>query len=203
MDLRGGMVTAVHRPVKEQGSLRAGGRVLGARLGVYEVLQALPLGEWVPVDSLSVRERRVLPALPVWARRRRNGRLLRLADLPVRLDLLIVRSGVWREAVGRAGALGPVAPRMALCDPFPEEENDLACMEASVHGIGLAVRSGEGARVLVLPPQGVPEPVASLHWRLAERVFAQSLRSGESSPQGIWRSGAEPDRPSGSDQTLR
>lgn len=182
MDLRGGMVTAVHRLVEEQGPLRAGDRVLGTRLGVYEVLQALPLGQWVPVDSLSDRERRILPAVPTWTRVRKNGRLLRLADLPVRLDLLVVRSGAWNDAVGRAGALGPLAPRMALCAPVREEEIDLACMEASFLGVGLAVTSGEGVRVLVPPCQGVPESMASLHWRLAERVFAQSVRLGETSP---------------------
>jgi hypothetical protein len=169
LGMRGGAVTAVYRPVAEQGRLRAGGRALGSRLGLYQVLQALPLGEWVAVDSLTEREQRILPALPAWTRRRRSGRILRLADTPVRLDLLVAQGGRWPEALDRACALGPVAPRVAVC-PSPGEYRDQACWEADYYGVGLAERDGDGVRVLVKPQAEVPESAAALHWRLAERV---------------------------------
>ncbi len=172
MDLcvRGGAVTAVYRPVAEQGRLRAGGsRVLGSRLGLYQVLQALPLGEWVPVDALTEREQRILPALPAWTRSRRSGRVLRIADTPVRLDLLVTRGEGWLDALDRACVLGPVAPRTAVCPPLGEDR-ERACLEADFYGVGLAELDGDGVRVLVRPRTEVPESAAALRWRLAERV---------------------------------
>ncbi len=171
MDLcvRGGAVTAVYRPVAEQGRLRAGGRLLGSRLGLYQVLQALPLGEWVPVDALTEREQRILPALPAWTRSRRSGRVLRIADTPVRLDLLVTRGEGWLDALDRACVLGPVAPRTAVCPPLGEDR-ERACWEADFYGVGLAELDGDGVRVLVKPRTEVPESAAALHWRLAERV---------------------------------
>jgi hypothetical protein len=174
VDLRvsGGPVTVVYRPVEEQYALRAGGRTLGPRLGVYQVLQALPVGEWVPVDNLTDREQDILPAIPVWTRRRENQRILRLADVPVRLDLLITRGQGWRAALGRSCALGAVAPRMALCR-IPGSERTHARLEADYRGVGLAEFRDGDVRVLAPPRPGVPEPVAPLHWQLAERVFAR------------------------------
>ncbi|NKZ00077.1 hypothetical protein [Nocardiopsis alborubida] len=168
--VRGGAVTAVYRPVAEQGRLRAGGsRVLGSRLGLYQVLQALPLGEWVPVDALTEREQRILPALPAWTRSRRSGRVLRIADTPVRLDLLVTRGEGWLDALDRACVLGPVAPRTAVCPPLGEDR-ERACLEADFYGVGLAELDGDGVRVLVRPRTEVPESAAALRWRLAERV---------------------------------
>ncbi|WP_433700931.1 hypothetical protein [Nocardiopsis sp. CA-288880] len=182
LSVRGVPLTAVHRPVAEQARLRSGGRALGSRLGVYQVLQALPLGSWVPVDALSEREQAILPALPAWTRIRRNGWILRLADTPVRLDLLVTRGEKWLDALDRACALGAVAPRMAVCDSLGEDR-DRACWEADYYGVGLAVRHGSGLRVLVRPRHGVPEPAAALHWRLAERVHRAAEELGPQSSE--------------------
>lgn len=180
MDLRGDRVTALYRPVEEQYALRADGKALGPRLGVYQVLQALPLGEWVPVDSLTDRERRILSAVPAWTRKRANGRLLRLADLPLHVDLLLTRATDWLDALDRACVLGSAAPRMAVCSDLADD-GERAVWEADYRGVGLATyRQGE-LRVLVRPQRAVPEFAASLRWRLAERVFTAS-RSGLREP---------------------
>jgi hypothetical protein len=165
----GSAVTAVYRPVAEQGRLRAGGRVLGPRLGLYQVLQALPLGEWVPVDALTEREQRILPALPTWTRSRRNRRVRRIADAPVRLDLLVIQGKGWLDALDRACVLGPVVPRAVVCPPLGEDRQR-AGWEADYYGVGLAEHGQDGVRVLVRPRTEVPESAAALHWRLAERV---------------------------------
>lgn len=167
--VRGRAVTAVYRPVQAQRRLREGGRTLGSRLGVYQLLQTLPLGEWVPLEGLTERERSILPALPTWTRRRRSGRVLRLADAPVRLEALLTRADTWVEALDGACALGRVAPRMAVCPPLLKDR-DRACWEADFYGVGLAECHGEDVRVLVNAPTDVPETVAALHWRLAEYV---------------------------------
>ncbi|MEE2038819.1 hypothetical protein Q8791_16470 [Nocardiopsis sp. CT-R113] len=172
--------TAVYRPVVEQSRLRTEGRTIGSRLGVYQLLQALPLGKWVPVGALSAREKAILPALPTWTRIRRNGQVLRLADTPVRLDLLVTRGEKWLDALDRACALGAVAPRTAVCSSLGEDR-DRACWEADYYGVGLAVPHGSGLRVLVRPRQGVSESVAALHWRLAERVHRVAGERGSSS----------------------
>lgn len=167
--VRGRAVTAVYRPVEAQHRLREGGRTLGSRLGVYQLLQALPFGEWVPLEGLTARERSILPALPTWTRKRRSGRVLRLADAPVRLETLLTWADAWGEALDGACALGRVAPRMAMCPPLLKER-DRACWEADFYGVGLAECDGDDVRVLVNAPTEVPETVAALHWRLAEHV---------------------------------
>lgn len=171
LKLSGGLVTAVYRPIDEQSALRADGRTIGARLGVYQLLQALPLGEWVPLSSLTAREQSILPALPTWTRSREKGRILRLADVPVRLDLLVTQNADALDALGHACLQGAVAPRMAVC---PEEAlRDTAPLwEADYHGVGLAVVGPGGVRTLVVPRTVVPESAAALHWSLAERVHA-------------------------------
>lgn len=169
MRVRGRSVTAVYRPLEAQCRLRAGGRRLGSRLGIYQLLQALPLGEWVPVDGLTEREQRILPALPRWTRSRENGRVLRLADTPVRLESLLTWGDTWTEALDRACVLGRAAPRTAVCPPVGEDR-DRACWEADFYGVGLAERHGAQVRVLVRPPTALSEAVAALHWRLAEQV---------------------------------
>src|SRR5699024_9024068 len=124
--VRGRPTTAVYRLVEAQSDLRAGGRTLGTRLGIYQLLQALPLGEWVCVDALTEREQRILPALPPWTRVRRNRHILRLADTPVRLDALLARGNTWKEALDRACALGRVAPSTAVCPPLGSDREQ-AC----------------------------------------------------------------------------
>ncbi|WP_239642972.1 hypothetical protein [Nocardiopsis alkaliphila] len=186
MDVRGDLVTAVYRPVEAQRALRADGRTLGPRLGAYQVLQALPLGEWVPVEGLTDREQRILPAIPTWTRKRRNGRLFRLADLPVRLDLLVTQGTEWLDALDRACVLGLAAPRMAVCFG-PVDDGERAVWEADYRGVGLATyREGE-MRILVHPQRTVPESAASLHWRLAEQVFSasQGALSERGSPKTV------------------
>ncbi|MEU0487732.1 hypothetical protein ABZ249_00785 [Nocardiopsis sp. NPDC006139] len=174
--MRDGTVTALYHPVEDQARLRAGGRTLGARLGVYQVLQALPLGEWVAVDALTEREQNILPAVPVWARKRGKRKVLRLADMPLRLDLLLVRGGSWRTVLGRACALGAVAPRTVLCSPLRQEEEQ-ARLEAAYRGVGLAEVREDGVRLLERPSRRIPEPMAPFHWRLAEQVFG-SIHQG-------------------------
>ncbi|MFE9243850.1 hypothetical protein [Nocardiopsis sp. NPDC006938] len=173
MNLRGGSVTAVYRPVEEQQALRTAGEALGPRLGVYEFLQALPLGEWVPINTLSDRERRILPAVPTWARRRRSGQLLRLADRPVRLGLLVTVGADWLDSLERACVLSLGAPRMAVCSGL-SGDRERAVWEADYRGVGLAEHRDGELRVLVSPRTTVPESLASLRWRMAERVFAAS-----------------------------
>jgi hypothetical protein len=187
--------TVVCRPVGEQEALRGGiGRLLGDRLGVFEVLQALPLGEeWVPVDALTVREQAILPAVPGWALRRRNRSVLRLADVPVYVDLAVVRGEESFEALDQAVRLGPGVSSLAVCDtlgPAPER----AVLEADYCGVGLAMAQGDTVRVLVEPRAEVPEAEAALRWRFAEHVYralhtgagptASSLPSTSAHPSG-------------------
>lgn len=168
----------VCRPVDAQVALRCGpGRTLGGRLGVIEVLQALPLGEWVPVDSLTARENAILPAVPKWAVRRRNRQILRLADVPVEVDLVFVPGEDWEDALDRARRLGPAARRIAVCDAGPEDDLR-ARFEADYRGVGLAVFGGNGPRLLLPPPPRIPETAAALGWRLAEHVHL-ALRGRE------------------------
>lgn len=182
MFLRGRPAIVVYRPVEAQRRLREGGRAIGSRLGVYQLLQALPLGEWVPVEGLTEREQHILPALPTWTRARENGRVSRLVDPPVRLEALLTRGDTWAEALDRACVLGRVAPRMAVCPPL-NEDRDRACWEADFYGVGLAECDGENVKVLVNAPTDVPEIVAALHWRLAEHVHRVVVeREASSSP---------------------
>lgn len=178
--VRGRPTTAVYRLVEAQSDLRAGGRTLGTRLGIYQLLQALPLGEWVCVDALTEREQRILPALPPWTRVRRNRHILRLADTPVRLDALLARGNTWKEALDRACALGRVAPGTAVCPPLGSDREQ-ACWEADFYGVGLAEHDGEQVKVLVHPSTTVPEPVVALHWRLAEHIHRVVIERATSS----------------------
>ncbi|WP_249352292.1 hypothetical protein [Nocardiopsis akebiae] len=180
---RGVETTVVCRPVAAQEALRRrAGRTLGDRLGVFEVLQALPLEERLPLDSLTSRERAILPAVPGWALRRSDRSILRLADIPVHVDVAAVWGEEPFEALDQACRLGPGAPRMAVCET-PGDDFERAVLEADYHGIGLAVARGEEARVLVEPRVRASEAEAALRWRFAERVHrALDARKGLSPP---------------------
>ncbi|WP_157982508.1 hypothetical protein [Nocardiopsis sp. FIRDI 009] len=175
---RGIDAVAVCQPDDEQRRLRAAqDRTLVSRLGVFEVLQTLPLGAWIPVDSLTARERAILPAVPRWALQRRNRHVLRLADVPVDLELVVVPGENWQDALDRARHLGPAARRMAVCDSAPGDPVP-ALLEADYHCVGLAVVDGSRPRTLVEPPPRSSDAVAALRWRLAEHVY-MALRERE------------------------
>ncbi|WP_236743350.1 MULTISPECIES: hypothetical protein [Nocardiopsis] len=174
--MRGEDVVVVYRADPEQRALRWGSRPLGSRLGVFQVLQSLPLGEWIPVDALTERERRILPAIPSWALKKQNRRVLRLADVPVHVDLVVIRGDEGLDTLDRACLVGLAAPRMALCATLGTDAKR-ALWEADYYGVGLAVTDDSDMAVLVPHRTTVPESAAALRWLLAERVHTV-LESG-------------------------
>lgn len=136
------------------------------------LLMGLPLGEPVPIRSLSEKERRALKSLPKGAVARRGGTITRQAVQPVHVDMVFVPGRSWELAMERAERFTPFAARTALVDGALRRESD-AVMRADFYGIGLVVVRGEGVEVVVAPRPFVRSRHTVAGWKFLEDVHRQ------------------------------
>lgn len=146
------------------------------RMGALEALMGLPLGEPVPERALTERERCLLRAAPRAALRRDGPDVVRLASVPLRVEMVVVEAPTWRTALRRVGRFPPTSARVAVAGRRPKD-GTLAAYEADFYGIGVGVRGDGGAaeddgvRPLVAPSPGLRRHTA-VTWRFAELVLA-------------------------------
>ncbi|MBT2407991.1 MULTISPECIES: hypothetical protein [unclassified Streptomyces] len=142
-------VVAYRRDARECARRATAGMPALTRPDVLDLLMALPVGEPVPVDSLSERERRVLKSLPK-AVVRRDGTITRKAMRPVRIDMVFVPGRSWEAAMEKAERFTPFSARTALADGVLRRKDD-AVLRADFHGIGLFAVRGDAVDVVVPP----------------------------------------------------
>ncbi|WP_420158091.1 hypothetical protein [Nocardiopsis sp. CNT-189] len=165
-----------HRPDRaELRRRREAGQPPILRLGALEALMGLPLGEPVPEASLAGRERALLRTAPPGAVARDAGRVVRLAAVPLRVELAVATGPTWRAALARAARFAPFCARVALADRPPRDAASAAA-EADYYGVGLAVRDGSETVPLVPPEPFRPRRHSALKWKFAERVLAAEER---------------------------
>ncbi|MDA2807298.1 hypothetical protein [Nocardiopsis suaedae] len=146
------------------------------RLGALEALMGLPHGVPVPERALTERERCLLRAAPRAAVRRDGPNVVRLASLPLRVEMVLVEAPAWRAALRRVGRFPPTSVRVAVAGR-PPKDGTVAAYEADYYGIGLGARcvgdAGEGGdvRPLVAPSPGLRRHTA-VTWKFAELVLA-------------------------------
>ncbi|WP_017592537.1 hypothetical protein [Nocardiopsis potens] len=161
-----------HRPDRaELRRRREAGQPPILRLGALEALMGLPLGEPVPEASLTERERALLRTAPPGAVARDAGRVVRLASVPLRVELAVATGPTWRAALARAARFAPFCARAALADRPPRDAAPAAA-EADYYGVGLAVRDGSDAVWLAPPEPFRPRRLSAPKWKFAERVLA-------------------------------
>ncbi|MDA2811696.1 hypothetical protein O4J56_13730 [Nocardiopsis sp. RSe5-2] len=159
------------------------------RMGALEALMGLPLGEPVPERTLTERERCLLRAAPHAALRRDGPDVVRLAAVPLRVEMVVVEAPTWRTALRRVGRFPPTSARVAVAGRPPKDGTVAAC-EADFYGIGLGARCDDGAagdgggdggarsvRPLVAPSPGLRRHTA-VTWRFAELVLAGAEEAG-------------------------
>jgi hypothetical protein len=137
-----------------------------------ELLMNLPLGEAVPVESLSDAERRRLRQLPRGSVVRHNGVVVRQATHPIQIDLAVVPGRTWAAAKEKAEWFTPFCARAVLIDG-PLRRREDAVMEADFYGIGLLVATGNDVEVLVPPRPFVRRRYTAASWELVEDAFRQ------------------------------
>lgn len=119
------------------------------------VLRAGPDGcaEWLPGDAPTVR-RLVAPAADV--------------------SMVVVESGRWADALGRAAVFAPVAPRVVLIERGRVVESRL--WEADAAGVGVWARDPDGTVAeVVAPAPFVRRYFKPAGWRFRERAYGAWL----------------------------
>lgn len=137
-----------------------------------DLLMTLPLGEPVPMASLSRREHRALKSLPRGAVTRTNATVTRQAVQPIGIDLAFVPGRSWESAIEKAERFTPFCARAVVLDG-PLRRRDEAIMRADFYGIGLLSVRGSGVEELVPPQPFVRKRHTVAAWRFLEVVHRQ------------------------------
>lgn len=142
----------------------AGGREILSP-DVLELLLGLPEGMPVPVGALTARERFGLQEAPPWVVQVVAGHALRLAVVPLVVDLAVVQAKTWRTGLETAGRFTPFCARTMVLPEVPVDVDEMAT-EASFWGVGVVVQGDQ----LV-----APVPFRRLRWTAAGRSFVERV----------------------------
>ncbi|MFF3578642.1 hypothetical protein [Streptomyces mirabilis] len=142
------------------------------RPDVLDLLMGLPVGEAVPVSSLSPPERRALKAVPKGAVIQSNGTVTRQVVHPLRVDLAIVPGRGWESAMEKAELFTPFCARAVLVER-PLRRKDDAMLQADFYGIGLLALVGNDLDVLVPPRPFVKRRHTVAGWKFLEDLYVQ------------------------------
>ncbi|WP_415942091.1 hypothetical protein [Streptomyces sp. 067-1] len=137
-----------------------------------DLLMNLPLGEPVPVPTLSDTEQRVLRRLPAGTVTRHDNVVVREATHPIQVDLAVVPGKGWASAKEKAEWFTPFCARAVLIDR-PLRRRDDAVMEAEFYGIGLLVATSNDAEVVVPPRPFVRRRYTVAAWKFVEEAYKQ------------------------------
>jgi len=142
----------------------------------------LPAGLPVPAAAISPTDHRLLRQLPAGSLERSPGTVTRRVVPPLTPLLAIVRATRWLDGLTTASRFAAYCPRLVIVPALPEER-DTALAQAAVYGIGVAVTSGSGPRVVVEPeplPGWQPTPAG---WWFTEETYRQ-VRPGDTHQPG-------------------
>ncbi|MFD0262417.1 hypothetical protein ACFVH7_29620 [Kitasatospora indigofera] len=142
------------------------------RPDLLELLMGLPVGESVPVDSLSQSEQRALRSAPKGVLTRKNKTATRHAVQPLQIDLALVPGRGWETAMEKAESFTPFCARAILVDRPLRRRQD-AMMQADFYGIGLLTITGDELDVLVAPRPFVRRRHTVAGWRFLENMYGQ------------------------------
>lgn len=142
-------------------------------LSALDTLLSLPVDADIPVDSVSERSRRITSRLPSGAVSRSDRTIRRLVRTPLRVTRVTVhaRSG-WSSPLRRVLEFSQLAERALLCGTPPKDEQVL---EASFHGVGVAVPEGGEWMWLVEPAPFVVRQHSAARWAFVEKVYELHL----------------------------
>ncbi|MGO4455296.1 hypothetical protein [Arthrobacter sp. RAF14] len=99
----------------------------------------------------------------------------RIAEPPLAVRHVKVRSGRWRTGLNVASQFAPYASRELILDRFPSDELEMR-LEADYLGIGVSVRDDTdraGVRLVVPPAPFSPARYTGASWLFVERLLAQ------------------------------
>ncbi|MFD8736582.1 hypothetical protein ACFV06_16945 [Streptomyces sp. NPDC059618] len=139
---------------------------------VFDLLMNLPLGEPVPVASLSSVEQQALRRIPKGVLTRHQDCVVRAAAQPIRVDLAVVPGKSWIQAKEKAEWFTPFCARAVLLDR-PVRRRDDAVLEAEFYGIGLLIAAGADVEVVVPPRPFARRRHTAAAWQFAEESFQQ------------------------------
>lgn len=142
-------------------------------LGLLDRLLALPLGELVRWDDLSLDDERRLRAAPEGVVECTSPGVRRVLSYPVSVPLVLVRSRSWRRGLQRASAFEPFAQRVLILEGTHRNLCQLT-WEADVLGVGVWIQDSAAIREVVAPAPWRQLYVKAAAWRFRERAY-QSL----------------------------
>ncbi|MFD3373730.1 MULTISPECIES: hypothetical protein [unclassified Streptomyces] len=137
-----------------------------------DLLMNLPLGEPVPVTSLSEVERRALRRMPKGTVSRHGDMVVRQVTQPLKVDLAVVPGRSWTAAKEKAEWFTPFCARAVLIEG-PLRRREDALMEADFYGIGLLVATGRDVEVIVPPRPFVRRRYTAAGWQFVEDAYRQ------------------------------
>ncbi|WP_308053872.1 hypothetical protein [Streptomyces sp. BV333] len=165
-------VVAYRRDAVEYERRAAEGTPPLTRPDVLDLLMGLPVGEAVPINTLSSPERRALKAAPKGVVVRSGGTVTRQVVQPLRVDLAIVPGRGWETAMEKAEHFTPFCARAVLVER-PLRRKDDAILQADFYGIGLLALIGNELDVLVPPRAFVKRRHTVAGWKFLEDLYAQ------------------------------
>jgi len=142
-------------------------------LSILDTLLSLPLDADIPVESITQRTLRITSRLPSGAVARTDRTIRRLVQAPLRVNQVTVqvRSG-WSSPLHRVLEFSQLAERALLCATPPKDEQ---LLEASFHGVGVAVPDRGEWAWLVEPTPFVVRQHSAARWAFAEKVYEMHL----------------------------
>jgi hypothetical protein len=170
--LRGTAVRAVVRVERDEHlRRRAAGVGAVADRDLLEVLAALEPWAEHPLAQLAPRARRLLRAAPAGWVAVHDGRVVRVATAPARVDLVVVGDSQWRRGLKRAQRFGPYCSRTLFLSRLPRDPTELL-LEAAYYGVGVST----SADASVAPPAPfTPLRSTAASWAFAESAYDQIL----------------------------
>jgi hypothetical protein len=173
MALKGSEALLFHRRDERECARRdARGAQRLDRITPLTTLLQLPVGEPVPLSSLTPTVRAAVHTLPRGAATVCGGTVRREAVRPLAVDLVVVRSrgNAWRDGLVRAGRFAPFARRALLVDPPAGQREDLV-MEAAFYGVGLLFPTTTGAELVLEPRPYRPRRHTPTAWCFVEELY--------------------------------
>jgi hypothetical protein len=142
------------------------------RLEVLEGLLGLPLDLPVSRQVLTTHEHQLVSRLSHGVVEQRGDHVIRRVKPVVECFFAVVFARSWSTGLMDASKFAPFCAQLTVLESRPTDETE-ACLEASYHGVGLAVQAKDDHTMLVPPEPLGHRRVTAAGWWFTEETYRQ------------------------------
>jgi hypothetical protein len=164
--------------VREHRRRRRAGKRAETRREVLAALTELST-TWMPVRELELAtleflDREARHTIEIRHTASQGVQVRRLLNPPLTIEMITVHARDWDRGYAAVGAVAGLAARSLILSIEPVDR-ELAELESSLYGIGLAIDRAGDLQTLTEPAPFMPDVFTTLAWQVAEQVYASGL----------------------------